>query len=165
MGDWLHKVLQWADYNRYKVVGVALAIGVSSWLIGCEVMSDSLLREGEKVTYNQYQLEIIKGEKDFNDRVAAYEAEGVKLQAEIDAFNKSIEQTDADFAKQYEFRQKAIEFTGGLVGAALTGNPIDALQAVSTAGSLLLMLGGVGAIADKRRADVVIKNMKSTSTT
>jgi hypothetical protein len=139
-------------------------LSVTGWIVGCEVKVPSLLNPGKQMNYNQFNLEIIAGNKQLSDKVDAYNAAGETLQNEIEAFNASVEQTDSEFQRQFEIRQKAIEFTGGLVGSALSGNPISVAETVSSAAGLLVLLGGVGAIADKKRADGVIKDLKNGST-
>ena len=165
MKDYLHTILQWIDYNRYKVLGVVLAIAITGWLYGCEPKETSLIDPGKQVTYEQFQLEVVAETTGLNKKLADYETMGVKLQEDVNAFNAVVVQTEDNFAKQYEFRQKVIEFTGGIVTSALSGNPINIADTVATGITLLALLGGTGAYADKRRTDVVLKNLKQPTTT
>ena len=161
MSDWLHKVLQWADYNRYKVLACVLATGLVGWLHGCEPTSTSLLNPAEKVNYDQFQQETITGAQLLNQKIADYEAAGVKLQQEADAFQQKTTLTEADFAKQFESRKSIVETSAGLIGALASGNPVNIAETVSSLAAIYLTFMGVGAIGDKRRADVKILEMKN----
>lgn len=134
--DVLHKVLNWLDHNRYLAVTILLTAALSVWLVGCQPMTGSVLKPGEKVT------------------AVELEREAVVVQADVEAKLKQLELAQADIQRQVELRTQAIQILGGLAETATTGTftPATGINAVVT----LLGLIGLGAVADNRRKDKVI---------
>lgn len=164
MKDWLHSILQWVDYNRYKVVAFVLAVALIGWLHGCEPQTSSILRPGESIDYQGLQQEVVTGTTSLNKRVADYNAMGEALQQDIEAFNQKATLAEADLKQQFELREAVIQTSAGLIGSLATGNPINIADTIASAATILLTFFGAGAIADKRRADVKILEMKSGKT-
>ena len=155
--DVLHRILNAIDHNRYLVLGMLLPLLMIGMVIGCEPKMASVVNPGESVTIDVFKLEEAQLDVDIGKRIAQYEANGVILQAEIDGINAKRDLTLEGFAKKYEMQRKIIELGGGVATALLSGNPIDAAATAASVITLLLVGGGVGAIADNKRKDAVIK--------
>ena len=76
-----------------------------------------------------------------------------QLQNEVDKYISDIELAYADLDRQDIFKQKLFEF-GVVLTQGGTVNPVGA-------GITLLGILGVGAVADNRKKDSVIRTMKS----
>lgn len=155
MNDYLNRLLKWIDYNRYKVGAIVLTIAIVAFL-GCQPKSTGL--DGAQVTQAEFQQQIIEKEKSLNDRVAEYNALGVVLENEVTATNQKITATNADFKAQIEFRQKILNFAGGLLTQVFTGQPIDIVGTITSAVLIGGTLLGLGATGDNIRKDKVIIN-------
>lgn len=81
--DVLHKALKWVDYNRYKALGIVLAI-VLVFYAGCAVKTASLKDPTVKVTAPVYAQEA-------SELRAQLEGESLALQAHVEAHNKVVD--------------------------------------------------------------------------
>lgn len=168
MSDFLHSLLKQIDYGRYKVMAVILAVITMVYFYGCEPTMDSISDPGKSVNYDQFQADVTNLTSDMNKRVVDYNKLGEQLQLDITAFNQKVDYTQGRYEEKYEFREKLITAVAGVGGTLATGGTINIPEAISTALTLLLTYGGVGAIADKRRANAKIlelKNQISSTTT
>ena len=155
--DVWHGLLNWVDHNRWKILGIVLTVGLIFGMTSCEPSAAGL--KGEKVTPAEFRFEVIQADKDISARIADYEAAGKALQAEVEALNQQIAETEDSFERQLEFKEKFIEIAGGIATSLVTGGTVDLASVVMSSLALLGILGGAGAIADSKRKDRVIKTL------
>jgi len=160
--DVLHNLLNWIDHNRWKVLGVMMALIMMIGFTSCTPKMPSLIGSEREVSIEEFNLEILSVERELQDAITNYEADGNKLDARIDEHNAKVELGYAGYERKYEARRKFIELTGGVATSLIMGNPIDTAASITSLVTLLLIGGGAGAIADSKRKDKVIRNKKIT---
>jgi len=134
--DVLHKLLKVVDHDRWKVIGVVVALLVGVALVGCQSRTASVLTD-EKV--NRVQLQ----------------AEAMTLQARAEADAAQLAAGFADLDKQDEMRRTAIEWFSGIAAAGVQGTLSPTTAIAGLANLALLGLCG-GSVVDGRRKDKVI---------
>ena len=167
--DYLHRLLKWVDHNRYTVLGVILAIGISVWLIGCQPETTSTLDPTQDVTASGLQREIQTKQQEFNQEAAdlmvaasKLEAESRQHEADIDNYNQTVEAAIEDLQRQQEQRREVIRYLGGL-GTSIAEGTVNPASLIGGVTQLLLLglAGGVG--ADNLRKGKVISSLKRDS--
>jgi hypothetical protein len=160
MNDQLHKLLKAIDYNRFKVLGVLLAVVLVTVVASCQSKTISIKDGMSKVTRQQLKFEIIDAEAGMAEQLAWMEASQLSYNLTFERHNAKIEAGLLDLDKQDKFRADLLQLGGGLAMTAMSGNPISAAAVVS---SLLALSGigvAVGSVADGRRKDNVIAAAK-----
>jgi len=158
--DVLHLVLNWIDHNRYKVSGIALAIVIMVGFIACTPKMPSLIGPEREVTLEEFSLEVVSVERELQDAITKYEADGLKLDARIDEHNAKVELSYSGYEQKYEMQRKFIELTGGIATSLIMGNPVNTTEIVTSFITLMIAGGGAGALIDSKRKDKVIRSKK-----
>lgn len=163
--DWIHRLAKWADYNRWTVIGVTLAIVMVASLgifQGCE--STTIGFKGEKVTRDAFVIESMGAERTLGDQKADIDAAIAKHNESVKAYNAMVDAGTADLDRQDEYRAELLTTLGSVATAAAAGgfNPV---ALIPIAVGLLGTLYGVGKKADNIRKDTVITELKIPTTT
>lgn len=160
--DIWHKICKWLDYNRFAVAGIVLAVIASAWLVGCQPMTLSITRPGEKVDVAMLEQEIEQVQRSMDSRAATI----VKMQAgynsDVILYNQAIERAEADLERQVELRKQIVDVVGGLATALATGG-LTAPQAVGSVVTLLGLFGTAGFGLDNIRKGRKIKAQKEAA--
>lgn len=153
MKDYFHQALKWVSYNRGKVFGALLAIGVVIFVFGCQIKTTSLVDPSQEVTQDQFHQE-------YNLLAADLERRYLLMEEEVKELTANYEMGATDLDRKAEQRRERIKLAQGIVAAGLTGNPV-AWGEVAITGITLLMAGLLtGSVYDQRKKDRVIKNLK-----
>ena len=128
--------MKWVRHNQGLTVSIAICLVLLIWTFGCESKVNSLKQPGMKVDRAEFALEVQE-----LSREPEIDLEWLAGRAQL-----GFARLDLDDA----VRKKLFDFA---VLSASTGG-------VSTAGVITLLAGilGVGAVADNRIKDKVIKN-------
>ena len=129
-------IYKWIRHNQGMFVAVLLVAGLLAWTYGCESEVGSLLEPGRMVDRDELEAEIATETK--------------RLEAELDALLLMAAAKHQKLDRADEVKRKLFEFAS-LTAQTGTVNPIGV---VTLAGSIL----GLGAVADNRIKDKVIKN-------
>ena len=159
--DPVHKITKWISYNRYTAVALAVFMGMSVWLIGCESKTAGLIDPGVKVTRAQFQREILVVQGTISARRADLETEIKKLNQETTLLNQSVELADDDLTQQDEARQAFVVFGSGLVQSIITTGTVNPMAITTSLVTLAGVLGVGGLALDNRRKDKKIKSSGS----
>jgi len=126
----------WIRHNQGMFVALLLSGILLVWTYGCNSTVTSLIKPETKVTRSELAFEL--------------DQEARRLEAELDALQKSAALKFADLDRQDEIKRKLFEF------AAVTSKSADFNPAglFTLVGSIL----GLGAVIDNRIKDKVIKN-------
>ena len=138
--DVLHKIVKVVDYERWKVIGVAVGLALAFSVVSCAPKTVSILNPPEKVGAAQIEREVALIEGDYATKL------------------KQAELAQADLAKQYAMRKQLIEAAGGIATLAATGGTVTPGALIGTITQLGLAGLALGAIGDKRRANKIIAN-------
>jgi len=164
--DVLHKALKWVDHNRFKALGIVLALVLVCYA-GCAVKTASLKDPTVKVTAPVYAQEAA-------ELRAQLEAEGLALQAQVDAHNKKTEAFNAREEIGYEdlkAKQAKKEAMVAMVSTAVIETAQTAGVPIPESASKLILgiVSAVGAggtvlgFLDGRRKDRVIRNQTAAA--
>jgi len=158
--DILHKVLKWADHNRYVCLGILLAVVASVWLFGCQITTPSLTDPAEKVTAQQFEVQVVTEQAALEFKAEDLKNDLEKHNKAVLAFNQRVELGRADIEAQIELRENIVSIIGGLATSAAEGTltPGAAINSIITLG---MLLAGGGAILDNRRKNKVIAELKT----
>ena len=160
MKDLLHGLLKWVDHNRYLVAGVVLFALFAGWLVGCDVKTQSLLSEDQKVTLRELEREVIVVQQTLDDEASTLREREALYNAKVESMNNAIAIAEADIAEKQEVRLKLIEIAGAVGTAAAAGTLSPAAGIAAAIQALTLFVGG-GAIIDNRRKNRVIARLKN----
>lgn len=157
--DPLHRLLKLFDHNRYLVVALALLVCASVWLVACESTTASLNDPRESVDRIQFRMQAIAEQEELDKAKAEIEAAAVALNARVEAHNAKVQAGTEDLDAQDAAKVQIVNAVGGAVVQAASGtlNPVGLAATIVGVGGGLL---GVGAFADKRRADGVITDLR-----
>ena len=159
MQDFLHKMLKFVDYERYKVLAIVVLMAFMVWGSSCESETVSLLDPAVEVSRTAFQIEAVTAAGSLESDKAAAMLAVEEVNARILTLNKLVEQGLADLQKQDEIKAQLFEITGSVVTQWATGGvPVEALVGTALTGGGLLL--GIGAIGDKRRADALLAKPK-----
>jgi hypothetical protein len=155
--DWFHKLLKFLDYERGKIIGFALAIGIAVWLFGCQPKTASLINPDEQVTARQFEAE-------YRGLTSQFELEAIALEKKAALIAENFEAGTEDINEQVEFRQKIVETLSGAIGGLLSGNPISWGDTLISTLTLLTTFVAGGGILDAKRKNAIIANTTETKT-
>jgi len=170
--DFLHKLTNWIDHNRYTVLSIilfALTMGAVLGMTGCESTTAGLAMANdgappENVTRSEFQRQALITETDFTVRRLELDMQTAAFNEEVKAFNEQVQLGLDDLQRQDEFKQHLLETAGVIVTSATDGtlNPVSLVPiGIGLLGGAL----GLGTSADNRRKDKLITDLKTTSTT
>ena len=155
MTDYVHASMKWLSNNRYTVLATLVA-GASVFLASCSFKAKDPLT-GTQATKEELVANVDAVAKTsvskYKKLEATFQAELASLQ-EADA--RTIAQYEAaiaDVERQQETWTSVISWVGQI--PAVSGNPLLG-GALGLAGSVF----GLGAVADNRRKDKIIKTTK-----
>ena len=154
MNDYFHKFLKWISYNRGKVLGALLAVGIVVFMFGCQIKTASLIDPSQEVTQDQFHQE-------YNTLAAQIDREYILLEEEAKELIANYEMGAADLDQKIEQRKEWMDLAQGVVTAGLTGNPIAWGEVAMTGGTLLMAGLLTGSVYDQRKKDKVIKRLKN----
>lgn len=140
-----------------------LCIALVVWMAGCESKAESIVRPGEMVTATELAMEVESEAKRIDitttSKVAMLQAEIDRILAEgiLETNNMDLilQKRQAQIERQDEFKNTVLEI--GLAYAS--GQPVNPLGVALTLAGLL----GVGAIADNKIKDRIIKSKEPPS--
>jgi len=133
----MHTVTGWLDHNRYIAMALVMVAVTAVWLVGCQATTESVLQPGSQIGR------------------AELEREAAEIVADFEAKSTALELAQADLERQEAARAAAVQVLTGLAASAASGTltPAGGINAAIT----LLGLIGLGAVADNRRKDAVLK--------
>jgi hypothetical protein len=153
MSDLLHKLLKFVDYERGKVIGVALGIVIVLCAYGCEVKLTSPF-SNNKVTSEQFSVELSSAKAKLESKMELLDIEMKELVA-----NGEI--TVEEFAKWENLKEEGFGILGGVVTSMVSGGGVDLAQI----GVSIIALAGLGGTAggwlDSARKNKVIETEKA----
>lgn len=158
--DLLHTVVKWAEHNRWLVLSLVVALALSSWIIGCQPKTTSLLDPDKQVPAATLEREAVVIEAGLAKQVATLRQLEAAYNADVVKMNASIEMAQADIKRQVELRLKFIEVLGG-IGSAVASGGLTAPAAVGSAVQVLTLLAAGGLAFDTRRKSKVIGELKN----
>ncbi len=157
MTDVWHKLMKFFDYERGKVIGLAIALIIGFSVIGCDPkVANPFEPGGPKVTATELELVAIKVETGLQKELSDYKALGVHLDAKVDAYNAKLQIGQDAIVKEQERQTKFIEFAGGLATTFLTGGTVNTAGVIASLVTMAAVGAGAGAVVDKRRANGII---------
>jgi len=157
--DYLHKILKWIDYNRYKVLALVVVAGIMVYGIGCDSMTASPVKPDRKVTRPQFEAEALQVWTELQAEAIEIQAMLDKHNAKVEAHNQAIDAGRDDLDRQDQIKAKLFELGSSIVtGWASGGVPTASL--VGTGITALGVLFGTGAVLDSKRKDKVITESK-----
>jgi len=169
--DFLHKVLNWIDYNRWTILSLvlcAILFGGIVTTVGCQSKTIGLITSPQgdmaKVTRTEFNQQVITVQKDVAVKKATLDAEVSAYNEEVKAINAKIEAGLSDLDKQDEFKQQLLETVGTVATQAAGGN-LNPASLIPIGIGLLGGALGLGAAADNRRKDQVISTLKQATGT
>lgn len=137
-------MLKWLDHERYKVLGVVLALGLWGWLVGCQPTAS------------------YKGEQLDRSELAR---SAVTLRSEFDAAVAELELAFDEIEQEEAFRARLLELAGGALGTMASGGAVNWAEALASLLGLGVFAVGGGAVLDKHRANAVITRLKEVKPT
>ncbi len=162
MKDYLHKMLNWFDHNRWVVICLVVALVTFGWMAGCQPMVPSLDDPTERIERPEFDRQVITAEKGLAVRRVKLDAAVASHNEAVVALNKQIETGYAGLEQQEELRQQFLDVLGAaaLSGAQGTLNP---LTLIGPGIALLAGAVGIGFGADNIRKRKVIADLKTRS--
>jgi len=164
--DWLKKLMDGIEHNRYVVIAAVIAaVGVGGLIgmAGCQSETAGIIPD-TTVTRAGLERQAIEVQADMA-------AERAELDAKVDAFNARVAKVNselaaanADLDRKDEMRAKTLEAITTLTVNAASGtvNPTGVVVAgLGIFGTLM----GLGAAADNRRKDTIITEIKAENKT
>jgi len=133
-----NKFKKWLDHNTFLACAIVVCVVLVLYAVGCEPQVASLTDPAVKVNRAELQAEL--------------DTEVNKLQARIDELQTKAELKNQELDKIAEMQNKLLEI-GTVVAQGGTIDPVGA-------GLSLLGILGIGAVADNRKKDAVIKTLK-----
>lgn len=132
----MKRIKKIVSHNQFTAMAVVIVIGIAIWVFGCESKVSSILKPSMKVNRAELKIEV--------------ETELSRLEAEVELIMRKGEVKFQDLDRQDAIKTKLMNF------AAITAEG----QTVNPAGvvGLIFSILGVGALADNRVKDKVIKN-------
>lgn len=167
--DFLHKVTNWIDHNRYTVLSLVffvLAMSAVVAMTGCESTTAGLVTaDGAspvEVTRSEFQRQTLVTEKDFAVRRIELDAKTAAFNEEVKAFNEQVQAGLDDLHRQDEFKQELLN-TIGLVATNAADGTLNPASLVPIGIGLLGGALGLGTSADNRRKDKLITDLKGSA--
>lgn len=162
--DYIHQLLKWISYNRFLAGAAALAISLG--VVACAPTSAPSPITGELMTatelVGEYNREVVQ----LQTRADALVASQAAIAAELEAITAEAGALDEDYTAAIEdANQRAQSRIQALVGGlGALGTAVPELAPITErvapivpwAASLL----GIGAVADNRRKNRIIKQAK-----
>lgn len=136
----MSKVWEWIRHNQGLFVALIIIVIIIVWTFGCQSKVTSLVEPGKMVNAQELSLEI--------------ETETTRLMAELELLAKRGELKMEELAKKDALQKELMDFAA--ISAASGGFNPSGLVALGF--SVL----GIGAFADNRIKDKVIKNRPLT---
>jgi hypothetical protein len=170
MKDLFHKLTNLVDHERFKILGLIVAIAIFAGLQGCDIKMTSPISH-QQVTAQEWQAEKEQAVADVNALFANVQVKKAKFEAELAGdiasanakaagLNSAFKVGDSAMQAKIEQRQQFFQIAGGIGQAIIAGT----LDPASIFGSLLTLLGvglGVGGVADGLRKNSVIAELKA----
>lgn len=156
--DITNRVLKIIDYNRYAVIGGIMAVVMIFCLVGCE-MTTASITGGKEVNATQLQMEITAINGDLTQQKIVLDAAIQKYNAGVATVNEQIEAAQADLSRQQAIKTQLFNLIVSTVTTAASGG-ITAPALITTGMAALGLFAGVGTVADNRRKDAKIKDLK-----
>jgi len=158
--DVWHKIMNFGDHERWKVIGVIIGLIIFIFLIGCEMPIKSPI-SGEKVTRTDYQIEIQEQENNLavmRAKIVMLEDEYNRVVGRVNAYNIAAEK---EFVEAEEFRKNLINVASGVATTVASGEPLSAASIIASLIGLMGVGGAVGGVIDANRKNKVIEKLKS----
>jgi hypothetical protein len=164
MKDIWHSITKWADYNRFTLAGILLAVFASFAFLGCQPKTGSLLVPGVKVSAVELDQEVATINADLQVRSAQLQAANDELAAEATAFQAKVDAAGEDLKAQAELQATIVNGLGKLAIDATSGTltPAAGIQGIL---SLILLGAAGGLIGDNIRKSRVISEQKQNAAT
>lgn len=142
--DLLHDGLKIVDYSRWTyflpILGVLLVCGIT-WAMAARV--PSLLDPGVRVKVPVFNAQAADAQAELDKRAAQLKAEAAKLQADQNALDSKVIQAGEAQKRHNEMIAQILQFTGGAITQAASGQPVNPLAIVT---SLLGLAGGLASV-------------------
>lgn len=153
--DILHKLLKVIDYERYKIIGLILAVVIVVAVNSCQVRLVSPL-SGQKVNQQRFNIEVIQ-EKDRIEAIIA------KADSDLQALLANAEITNAEFAKWQQVKDGLFKTASGVVTTFVSGGTINAAQVAASIVGLGGLAAATGGVLDANRKNKIIEKAKSSN--
>lgn len=132
----MSKIKKWISHNQGVVLALVLSLMMMVWMFGCEAKVTSLTDDKKMVTAAELDDELSH--------------EAARLEMELDQLVKRAATKNEQLEKQVALRQKIMDF-------ALLSSEAGKLNPSGILGLVFSVLG-IGAMADNRIKDKVIRN-------
>lgn len=132
----MESVKKWISHNQGMTFALLILVAVMVWGLGCEAKVLSLDPRGGMVSIDQFEIEVAAAVK--------------RLEVKIEQLISTAELCRAQFVKAQAGKKALLEFAA--ITAASGGFNVTGL--IPIVGTIL----GLGAVADNRIKDKVIKN-------
>ncbi len=144
----MNKMLEWIRHNQGQTIALVVILGFSMWIWGCDSQVSSITDPAFKVTRAELQREV-------SSLVSEYERDIATIQLSI----SQTQEQAADKTEKLDQLDKVKQTVVNLGLVVAQGGTIDPFGAATT----LLAILGIGAIADNRKKDGLIIDIKNGS--
>lgn len=158
--DIFHTLGNWLDHNRFKSAALILVLSLLFYGLGCESQTASLNDPGLEINRAVYAAEASRF-------AAETQSERAALMAEVEGFNVMAEALEArlaagfeDLDRQEQIKTELFDLASGVVSEVAVGT-VTPSGIIGTAITALAIVGGFGSLADARRKDKIIANLKN----
>lgn len=151
--DVWHKILNFLDHERGKVIGLAVAALLAAWIVGCQPTTTSTLDPERTVTPSGLAREVAITQGTFDKRADV-------LDADIATYNRKAEIAGVELEDKIALRVKIVEVVGGIGTAVATGG-FSAPTAISAILQVVMLGLAGGAVVDTVRKNRVITTLKN----
>ena len=158
--DLVNRVSEWAEHNRFLVLGVILAVIFAIGIVGCQPKTESLVYPGQKVTPAQLDRETILIQQGIDDQAAAIRALESRYNADVASKQLQLKAAQDDLVLQQQKRAELIQYVAG-IGTAVAQGGLTAPAAIGSIAQIALLLFAGGMTADSIRKSKVIGTLKS----
>ena len=163
MKDWLHGVLKWIDYERGKVFGVLLGIGIVLLLVGCDPTVPSPI-SGDDVTRIEFAAEVAEAAGALDRERLEIESLQAEYNRKVALLSEQQQTAETKFTEVEQFRQGFLELAAGVAVTAASGGTIAWPAVLSSLIALAGIGGTVGGVIDSARKNRIIAEAKTAAT-
>lgn len=137
-----------------------LTVGVGAYLVGCAPKVQSIVTPGQKVDAAGLSGEAMKLQGDLDTRAHALQQQIADYTTTVTTVNAELQQRTDSLKQQEATRAQVMQIAGGVISSIASGN-FNPVGLAGTGVSLLMALGGAGAMVDKSARLSVVNNLRS----
>lgn len=140
-----------------------LTVGFGVAIAGCQPKVESILKPGTKVDAAGLSGEAVQEQAALDKEGHALEQQLADYQTKASAFNTTLQARQTQLAAAQQQRAAILQAAGGIFTSLATGH-LDPVGLAGTGLSLIGLLGGAGAMADKSARVSIVQGLRSQIT-